>query len=88
MLTTLQIEIEVEFAMDAPSFTRSWGANPLKESDETIAVLDAWHDIERRPRTRPRSTRRLWTAVGLAVATCAVAASVLFPELAQLVVRV
>ncbi|QHJ00096.1 hypothetical protein GT347_20195 [Xylophilus rhododendri] len=65
--------------VEGPIHARSWGANPLKERDETIAVLDAWGDLKPRAREWPRPHRGRWVAGALAIAAGAVGTSVAFP---------
>lgn len=56
---------------------KSWHPNPLREKDETLAVLDIWGDFTNR---RPRSPRYGRWIIGVAVAgLCAWAASTSFP---------
>jgi len=56
------------------TFQASWGVNPLKQGDETLAVLDGWHDWTFKPARRHRH-KTLTAAVVVLLAACVVGAS-------------
>jgi len=66
---------------DTRTSNGSWRLNPLKERDETLAVLAAWHDPAQRPlHPAARHSIKLAAAAVLAV-MAAWAATVAFPDL-------
>jgi len=57
-------------------FRNSWGVNPLKQRDETLVVLDGWHDWTfTRTRRNRHSSLPIVALAGLAVALCIAGAS-------------
>lgn len=59
------------------TFQASWGVNPLKQGDETLAVLDGWHDWTFKPVRRHRHGPLAAAAV-VVLAVCLVGVSMVW----------